>query len=43
MNFIVSLQVNGYPINAVVDSAAQVTVMSEKLGNQFIPLLETIE
>ena len=39
MNFIVPLQVNGYPINAVVDSPAQVTVMSEKLANQFVPLL----
>ena len=37
INFIVPLQVNGYPINSVVDSAAQVTVMSEKLANQFVP------
>ena len=41
MNFIVPLQVNGYPINAVVNSAAQVTVMSDKLANQFVPPLET--
>ena len=38
MNFIVPLQVN-----AVVDSAAQVTVMSKKLANQFVPPLETVE
>ena len=36
MNFIVPLQVNGYPINAVVDRAAQVTVMSAKLANQLV-------
>ena len=43
MNFIVPLQVNGYPINAVADSTAKVTVISEKTCKSICSPLETVK